>query len=215
MVVGDPTTWTERFRSLDILFLQCVVAVWPICLGRLPSQPHEDKITINLVNILTKDPQARRLFHWIEFHYEPFGHTPQGAAYSKGEIDIALFLDRDRERYLAYECKRLNVVHNGKKSSLATPYVMEGLKRFVTEQYAENLPVGCMLGYVLDGNVQVAQSKIHEAIKIKKSDIRLTAGPIQDQPFRIVKRFFSRHIRPVSGREIEIRHSLLPFPKST
>ena len=215
MVVGDPTTWTERFRSYDIHFIQCVLAVWPKCLGRLPSQPHEDIITINLVSLLSKDQLARRLFHWIEFHYEPFGYKSQGTAYSKGEIDIALILDRDRERYLAYECKRLNVVHNGKKSSLATPYVMEGLKRFVTEQYAENLPVGCMLGYVLDGNIQTAQSKIHEAIKIKKHDIRLTVGPVQDQPFGGAKRFFSRHLRSISGQEIEIRHTLLPFPKST
>ena len=214
MVVGDPTTWTERFRSLDILFLQCVVAVWPECLDKLQSQPEEDSITINLVDLLSKDQLARRLFHWIEFHYEPFGYTPQGKAYSKGEIDIALFLDRDRERYLAYECKRLNVTHNDKKRSLATPYVMEGIKRFVTEQYAENLPVGCMLGYVLDGNAQDAQSKIHAAIKSKKNDIRLKLGPRAEQPFGNVERFSSRHLRSNKGREIEIRHSLLPFPKS-
>ena len=213
-VVGDPAMWADRFRSLDIQFLQCVVAVWPTCLAVLPGQPDEDTITINLVDILLKDQQARRLFHWLEFQYEPFGYTPAGAAYSKGKIDMALLLDQERERYLAYECKRLNVVHNRKKSSLATPYVMEGLARFVTEQYAENLPVGCMLGYVLDGNVPVAESKVHAAINDKKCDIGLTAGPEPDQSFGNVKRFFSRHLRPSNGQEIEIRHALLPFPKS-
>ena len=195
-------------------FLQCVEAVWPECLDKLQNQPEEDTITINLVNLLSKDQLARRLFHWIEFHYVPYGNTLQGKAYSKGEIDIALFWDRDREKYLAYECKRLNVVHKGKKSSLATPYVMEGIKRFVTEQYADNLPVGCMLGYVLDGNVELAQSKIHESIEAKKSDIRLAAGPVQDKPVGAAKRFYSRHLRSLSGQEIEIRHTLLSFPKS-
>ena len=213
MVVGDPTMWVDRFRSLDIRFLQCVVAVWSQCLAVLSDQPYEDLITINLVNILSKDPHARRLFHWLEFQYEPFGYTPEGTAYSKGKIDMVLFLDQERERYLAYECKRLNVVHNGQRSSLATPYVTEGLIRFVTEQYAEILPVGCMLGYVLDGNVSVAQSKIHAAINAQKCDIALTVGPKQDQPIGNVKRFFSRHLRPSSGQEIEIRHALLPFIK--
>ena len=214
MVIGDPTAWAKRFRSLDVRFLQRIVAVWPKCVSMLPNQPVEDAITINLVNILSEDPQTRRLFYWLEFQYEPFGFAPNGTAYSKGKIDMALFLDRERERYLAYECKRLNVVHNGKKSSLATLYVTEGLIRFVTEQYAENLLVRCMLGYVLDGNVRVAQTKIHAAINKKKFDIGLTAGPAQDHSIGSVKRFFSRHRRSVLGQEIEIRHALLPFPQS-
>lgn len=214
MAVGDPTAWAERFRSLDIRFLERIVAVWPDCLAVLPSQPDEDTITVNLVNMLSKDRQARRLFHWLAFQYGPLGFTPEGMAYSKGRIDMALLLDRSRERYLAYECKRLNVVRNGRTSSLATPYVMEGLVRFITEQYAENLPVGCMLGYVLDGDVSAARAKVHTAINARKSEIGLTDGPEQDRPISSVNRFFSRHLRPASGQEIEIRHALLPFPKS-
>ena len=214
MVIGDPAMWAARFRSLDVRFLRRVIAVWPECVAMLPHQPVEDAITINLVNILSKDPQARRLFYWLEFQYEPFGFTPVGTAFSRGKIDMALFLDRDRERYLAYECKRLNVVHNGRRSSLATLYVTEGLIRFVTEQYAENLSVGCMLGYVLDGNVSEAQRRIHVAIDDRQSDIGLIAGPSPDQSIGSVKRFLSRHRRSVTGQEIEIRHALLPFPQS-
>ena len=107
---GDPAIWADRFRSLDTRFLQRVVAIWPECMAVLPSQPPEDDITVNLVNLLLKDPWARRLFHWLEFQFEPFGFTADGMAYSKGRIDMALILDRERERYLAYECKRLNVV---------------------------------------------------------------------------------------------------------
>ena len=189
------------------------VTVWPQCVAMLPDQPKEDEITIILVNILSKDPQARRLFYWLEFQFEPIGFTPKGMAYSKGKIDMALFLDRERERYLAYECKRLNVVFNGKKSSLATLYVTEGLIRFITEQYAENLPVGSMLGYVLDGNVVQVQTKILTAMCNMKIDIGLTAVPLLEQSIGDARRFSSRHLRPVSGQEIEIRHALLPFPK--
>ena len=214
MAVGDPAIWADHFRSLDVRFLQCVIAVWPRCLAVLPSQPKEDQITINLVSILLKDANARRLFYYIDYHYEPCGFTAEGTAYSKGEIDMAVLLDQDRERYLAYECKRLNVIHNGKKSSLATLYVKEGIVRFVNEQYAENLPIGCMLGYVLDGDVADAKSKIQAAIDVNKSLVALAVGPQDEQSLGIAERFSSRHRRAAVGQEIEIRHALLPFPKN-
>ncbi len=151
------------------------------------------------------------MFHWIEYQYEPFGRMPGGEAYSKGKVDIAVFLDRERERYLAYECKRLNVRSNGGTKSLAAQYVTEGMNRFVTEQYAENLPVGCMLGYVMNGEVSVAQSKIYAAIKDKRTLIELTKGPVEEKSLGDAKRFSSHHIRTGSGTEIEIRHALLPF----
>lgn len=208
---GDPAKWFDRFRTLDIRFLERVVAVWPKCVAGLPHQPPEDTITIGLVSLLLKDPGARLLFHWLEFQFEPFGFADDGTAYSKGRIDMALIPDGERESYLAYECKRLNVVHDGRTSSLATPYVKEGLVRFVTEQYAENLSVGCMLGYVMDGDVETAETRIHAAIDNQSSRIGLMAGPETDRSIGEAKRFSSRHLRAASGREIEVRHALLPF----
>ena len=212
---GDPARWAERFRNLDIRFLERVVAVWPTCTAALPNQPPEDDITLNLVNLLLKDPEARRLFHWLEFQFESFGFTADGTAYSKGRIDMALILDGERERYLAYECKRLNVVYKGGTNSLATQYVKDGLTRFVTEQYAENLSVGCMLGYVMDGDVVPAQTKVRAAIDRHRSGIGLTAEPEQESSIGEVKRFLSRHLRAASGQEIEVRHALLPFDRGT
>lgn len=210
-VFGDPAGWAERFRSFDVRFLECVDAIWPECCSVLPDQPREDAITFNLVEMLWKDSRVRALFHWIEYHYEPSGRMPGGRAYPKGQIDIALFLDRERGRYLAYECKRLNVKGADGTRSFAVPYVMEGMLRFVREQYAENLPVGCMLGYVLDGKVSLAQRKIYGAIKENRNPIALTKGPVEKKPLGVAKRFSSYHIRTGSGTEIEIRHALLPF----
>lgn len=212
---GDAAEWAERFRTLDVRFLERVVAVWPKCVAVLPSQPPEDIITIGLVNLLLKDPRARRLFHWLEFQFEPFGFTDDGTAYSKGKIDMALILDGERERYLAYECKRLNVVYGGTTRSLATPYVEKGLARFVTEQYAESLSVGCMLGYVMDSDVEVAATKIYAAVDNQRARIGLTARSETDRSIGEAKRFFSRHLRAASGQEIEVRHALLPFDRGT
>ena len=211
MAAGDPTAWVGRFRSVDERFLERVVAAWPRCLAVLPRQPDEDTITANLVNLLQRDPGIRRRFHWIEFQYEPFAYTADGKAYSKGRVDMAVILDQDRDMYLAYECKRLNEVRDDGRRSLARRYVTDGLSRFVEGQYSENLPVGCMLGYVLDGDVQSAAASVRATIVERGQDLALDMAPRDEVAIGVATRFYSRHRRGLNGVVIEVRHSLLPM----
>jgi hypothetical protein len=211
MLVGDPTFWVSKFRSFDDRFLERVVAVWPRCLAVLPSQPNEDSITANLVEILLQDPDTLRHFHWIEFQFEPFGHTLGARAYSKGRVDMAVFLDQDRDRYLAYECKRLNERRGDSRRSLAGSYVNDGISRFVSGQYSENLPVGCMLGYVLDGDLAYAEKRVRAKIKQCHLKIALVLKPGSKTAIGRTIRFCSRHRRQSDGAEIEIWHALLPI----
>lgn len=213
MLVGDPGYWASRFTSIDDRLLSRIVALWPQCLSLLPSSPEEDAITFNLRSLLTKDAEARLIFYYLEYQFEPEGFTVDGLAFSKGQIDLAVLLDQGCTRYLAYECKRLNVHFDGRRHSLAVPYVNEGVKRFVTEQYAEGLSVGCMLGYVLDGDLDFARERVHAAINANKDDIGLTSGPSAATPIANVERFTTDHVRLASGSSIHVRHSLLPFPK--
>ncbi len=213
MVIGDPGYWASQFRSIDDRLLARIIALWPQCLSVLPDSPEEDEITLNLRSLLTKDAEARLIFYYLEYQFEPEGFTPDGFAFSKGQIDLAVLLDQGCTRYLAYECKRLNVHYKGARHSLATPYVKEGVKRFITEQYAEGLPVGCMLGYVLDGDVDFARGRVHTAINTNKSAIGLTSGPDSVSPIASVERFTTDHTRPASGELIHVRHSFLPFSK--
>lgn len=209
MLVGDAAAWATRFTTFDERFLERVIEVWPLCVAVLPEQAEEDAITINLVHQLGKDPVVRRLCHWIEYQYEPFGLARDGSRYSKGKIDLAALFDRERERYLAYECKRLNVINAGSRSSLATVYVTQGMMRFITEQYAEELPLGCILGYVMDGDVAFALSRVGTAITAHPQ-LTLQDGPNTISSIRGVSRFKTRHIRH-GGAFIEIRHALLSF----
>lgn len=213
MVVGDPSYWVRHFTSIDDRLLARIIAVWPQCLSVLPPSPEEDTITFNLRSILTKDAEARLIFYHLEYQFEPEGFTPEGLAFSKGQVDLAVLLDQGCTRYLAYECKRLNVHFSGSRQSLATPYVNEGVKRFITEQYAEGLPVGCMLGYVLDGDTAFALGRVHAAIDTNKTDVGLAAGPTASAAMGLVERFSTDHVRPGSGDAIHVRHSFLPFPK--
>lgn len=206
MLIGDVEGWVDSFVSFDDRFLERIAVALPACMAVLPEQPGEDDITINLVDHLAKDGVVRRLCHWVEYQFEPFGLAPDGSKYSKGIIDIAVLFDWERERYLAYECKRLNVIHAGNRSSLATAYVTQGMMRFLTEQYAENLPVGCMLGYVLDGDVTFAQARLAGAIG-GHIPLALIDGPAPLTAVEAIERFRTRHIRP-AGSEIELRHAL-------
>ena len=212
MLVGDPSAWAVRFRRLDVRFLERVVAVWPSCVQVLPDDPTEDTITENLVAKVSKDKEARRLFHHVEYHYEPFGYTSEGRAFSRGEVDMALLLNQERDRYLAYECKRLNVPRNGGTRSLATEYVTEGVRRFVIEKYAAGLPVGCMLGYVLDGDALGGRTKVLAAIRANRDNVRLLGKPELQRSIGLSPRFSTRHERGPGVFEIEVRHALLPFP---
>ena len=186
------------------------MAVWPRCLAVLPQQPDEDIITANLVNLLLRDPETRRRFHWIEFQYEPFECTPEGTAHSKGSVDMAVILNQDRDTYLAYECKRLNELRHDGRRSLAGRYVTEGLSRFVEGQYSDNLPLGCMLGYVLDGDVQYAAARVRATIIERGQDVALDMIPQGDIDIGVATRFHSRHRRGWRG-VIEVRHALLPM----
>ena len=208
-LIGDPGAWLDHFRTLDQRLLDRVGVVWPSCCAKLSGQPIEDKITINLVDLLSKDTIVRRLCHWVGYQHEPFGLLPDGTKFSKGKIDMAAFFDQERERYLAYECKRLNVHNNGSRRSLATQYVVEGMMRFITEQYAEGLPVGCMLGYVMDGDTAFAQSQVNNVI-VSHGPLSLTGDPEALPETVQIGRFRTGHIRS-GGGAIELRHALLAY----
>jgi len=213
MILGNADEWKSRFISLDERLLRRILHVWPACLALLPEQPEEDTITINLVALLSQDPIVRRICYFIVYQHEPFGTHPNGAKFSKGKIDLAVLLDQERERYVAYECKRLNVIHGRTRGSLATRYVREGMMRFLTEQYAAGLPVGCMLGYVMDGDLNFATEQVNGAIASNTATLRSVEGSAIGQAVQGVERFSTHHERTGTS-VIELRHVLLPFKVS-
>lgn len=208
MMLGDANAWLSRFRRVDERFLGRINALWGGCMAALAGQPDEDRITINLVDLLAKDPEVRRISHWVEYQFEPFGLAPDGSRYSKGRIDIAVFTDRERESYLAYECKRLNVVGaDGTRSTLATRYVTLGMMRFLTEQYAEGLSLGGMIGYVMDGDIRTARTALATAIPTHLPRPALS-GPDALLSIGSTERFRTVHDRP-GANPIVIHHVLL------
>lgn len=93
-----------------------------------------------------------------------------------GRIDLRLIHGYRDDVYFAIECKRLNVISNGGRSSLAGAYVEKGMMRFITGQYARGLDKGGMLGYVMDGNVLNAIDSVKGAIDSRSTALAMPSG---------------------------------------
>lgn len=210
MIIGESDVWATNFKRYDERLLERICEILPTCIAVLGDNPYEDHITFNLVNRFYLDEVIRKLFHHWEYQFEPPGYDEKGAAYSKGKIDFVAFWDLEREKYLAYEAKRLNVKTKSGTKSKATVYVTEGLARFVTEQYSEGLPVGCMLGYVLDGNTASVHTKVQKAITDNSTLVGLLSGPTPLSAILTAVRFETDHERQNKGGQINIRHALVP-----
>ena len=184
--------------------------VWWQVVARLPANAHEDAITKCLVDRLDADTVARGRFY-CDYQFVPIDRTRDGSLTEDRFIDIALIARNDRSRYLAYECKKLNVRREGARRSQAGSYVADGMMRFVTGQYAKGLPVACMIGYVMDGDLTFAYARIKATIGQNRSALRLQDDPTDEPPLNAITRFVTTHQR--NGDDIELRHTLLPFAR--
>ena len=208
MTEGELLGWKAEYRRRDDLFLRFVMKVWWQVVARLPANALEDAITKTLVNRLDADTWARALFY-CDYQFVPMERTRDGSLAEDRFIDIAMIMDNDRSRYLAYECKKLNVWREGVRRSQAGSYVNDGMIRFVTGKYAEGLPVACMIGYVMDGDLSFAYARIKATIGENRTALRLQDGPTEEPPLDTMARFVTTHKRNSDG--IELRHAVLPF----
>ena len=199
MVSGERRSWAAKFHVIDRKFLHCAARVWWPSIAHLPRSSCEDEITKALVDNVSRDAEARSVFY---VDYQFYTNV-------KLHVDMAVIVNNDRSMYLAYECKRLNVIRRGGLRSLAGEYVDDGIKRFHTERYAEDLPTGCMIGYVMDGDLDSAYSRVRTAMTQRRRAVGLQGDCRAQDSIGQFKRFATDH---VSGdRSIEILHALLPF----
>ena len=211
MLRGDRQRWAPEYRRRNAAFLCFVMKVWWQVVARLPADAHEDAITKTLVDELDADEAARARF-FCNYQFVPIERTHDGSLVEDRFIDIAVIARNDRSRYLAYECKKLNVRREGVRRSQAGRYVDDGMMRFVTGKYAKGLPVACMIGYVMDGDVSFAYARIKATVGENRTALCLQDGPTDEPPLDAMARFVTTHQR--NGDDIELRHALLPFVRA-
>lgn len=212
MIIGGSSIWLSLLKDRDELFIQCVVNIWPRVLTKINHQTLEDDITGRIFDLLRKDRSTIKL-GFLDYQSKLREETGDEEFSTKGILDLALFLDQDHERYIAYECKRLNIISNeGKRSSLAGDYVEKGLMRYVVEQYAEQLPFGCMVGYVMDGDTEFSVQQLKAAIRKRQKKLSLITDAYKVSS-EYYTQFQTDHIRLKSNTPISIKHRLFSLKR--
>jgi hypothetical protein len=170
-VVGDPGMWSDTFPDYLIPhILDLVTETWTSFEKPTPAE-HEVPITRRLRRALKQAKDYQRLPVRIE---RESAEDDPVTGEELGRIDLKFLpaVSALEEVYFAFECKRLNVLENGKRRTLAPAYVIEGMMRFVTGQYASIMQHGGMIGYVFDG-------RCNDAIRLVKSNIRKRYDALQ------------------------------------
>lgn len=210
MMLGDGERWRSQMLDIDATFTQAVVRVWDRCRVRFTSDCHEDDISKQLVLLLLRQREGAVPFRII---YQPsdVAADAQGNAVITGRYDIRLDFAMNDDASLVYECKRLNVIKDGKKSGLATEYVVDGMMRFVCCQYSPRVSQGGMLGYVMDGALADSSTRVEKAVADHADVLKLQGQPNPLPPVGCGNRFVTRHLRPRCASPFYIHHLLLPL----
>jgi hypothetical protein len=210
MIVGDSADWRRQLLDVHEVLLGRIAVVWPQCSSRFGPKARENPISDQLVLSLQKDRIARRYI--IVSQYKLLDEDLQGDVVTKGFVDIAVLIHQN-ELYLAFECKRLNIRRGDKRESLAGKYVNEGVMRYVSAQYARRLPLGAMLGYVMDGDTEWAMARLSVALEQRSATLRLAEPPIDLASVAFIHRFETLHYR-AGEPSFEVRHGLLPLSQT-
>ncbi len=208
MFLGNKNSLVKKFYRYEQKMHKCILEEWDQIKGKVKKSDLEKNISKRLLWALLNNNEVRSVGLPI-IEYVLLGEDKKGDPVTKGIIDIAvLIVDEYRapDTYIAYECKRLNVKTNGNWKSLSGVYSTEGVKRYVSAKYAEKLPLGCMIGYVMDGDIKKAHDKIIDSISARQEDLGLNSMIETTNKAR----FSSLHNQGKSLSEIEVIHSLLP-----
>lgn len=162
MVIGPPTEWGDLIDPMVPVILGIVSASWEQ-MPRPSADEMEDNITEGLCRILRQNRTARNLPFQIHIQ---FVELEPANGERLGRLDIAFIPLINREDiYFCLECKRLNAKSGGVNRSYASEYVAFGMLRFVTGQYSNAVRHGGMIGYVLDGDIRHAMTKVETNIQ--------------------------------------------------
>lgn len=124
-----------------------------------------------------------------------------------GRIDLCLLHGNDEDVYFAFECKRLNVTFDSGFKTLAPAYVGEdGIGCFVSQKYSVGQTCGGMIGYVFDGNMEVAMESVEERIKDKATEIALKSSGLVSTNLSVANGYLRETRHGTANGEFAIFH---------
>jgi hypothetical protein len=182
MIVGDATAWADAFPDhLLPEIMEVVCLVWNALRKPLPND-HETKTSRRMCASLRQSPALRALPLRVDVETVLIDDTGETEI---GRLDLRFTsASYHPEAYFSFECKRLCVKDGAKLRVLATEYVNDGMKRYVTGQYAPARRHGGMIGYVHTGTRTKAMAKVDKVLAVQasalgmKSPAQLRVSPL-------------------------------------
>ncbi len=177
-LVGAPGEWSDLIESLVPDILALIISTWAAMPAMQAMNPREDSITEQLCRLLRMNRTSGDLP--FQIHIQMVELDPS-AGEDQGRMDIVFLPMVPREDiYFCLECKRLNVPDSDGVRTLASEYITHGMMRFVRGQYALRVQHGGMLGYVLDGKIQIAIQSVGRLIKKRHEDLQMQQPSAMD-----------------------------------
>lgn len=175
-IEGAGNKWAGVIEDQAPKLLKLVAAAWKRIPPGSPDEK-EDDITKRLCLALQRSRTARKLMFYV---HPQVVELDSETGEEFGRMDIAFYPTNQpwvprEDIYFCLECKRLNVIKNGKPRGYWSEYVSLGMARFVTGQYSRVVRHGAMIGYVRDGDVAGAMDQVEENIKSRHKELEMDA----------------------------------------
>lgn len=208
-LIGTPDKWVGLIDDMVPDILELVITTWEE-MPPLESDALEDPTTEELCRCLRQNRNSANLPFRIDIQQVELDPT---AGQGQGRMDIVFSpMVPSEDIYFCLECKRLNVITNGKVRAYSNEYVTQGMLRFIRGQYASKVRHGGMLGYVLDGNVSQAIANVRRAIQNNYQALGMTP---QDFAMLSPGEMRSSSVRPSDSSVRETQHTRQKMPRLT
>lgn len=205
---GDPTAWLDLIDSQVPDILRLILSTWEE-MPSLSPDALEDPTTEALCRALRKNRSSASLPFRIDIQMV---ELDPAVGQDQGRMDIAFSPMVPHEAfYFCLECKRLNVTLEGRRRTLGTEYVTQGMSRFVNRQYGDQVRHGGMLGYVLDGRVDLAIIAVQTAIRARRQYLKIAEeGGLRQSSFlpETENVFETAHVRDEAVPQFLLQHIL-------
>jgi hypothetical protein len=210
-IIGSTDLWSNFFPD-DLIpdILNMVLEVWDVFRTNC-GETHEVPITKRFRSHLEQYKDLKMLPIRIDREAIVDDINKESEI---GRIDLRLTHGYRSEVYFAFECKRLNVIDkNGRTSSLAKEYVMNGMTRFVGSepQYAIGLKQGGMIGYVMNGKIDGAITAVNKQIKDHYKDLQMKPSKGLNPSSRLPENLIRETLHHLPDSEFTIHHVFLPI----
>jgi hypothetical protein len=88
--------------------------------------------------------------------------------------------------FFTVECKRLHVTTASGFKHKCDDYFVDGVQRFVDGRYSKGLPSGGMLGYVMDGQMDKAMSRVQSEALRRAAALQMGSPPRFSTPSKVL-----------------------------